>query len=103
MEYADRIANLDAFTVDYIRLEELQMYSEDRGIPVYTDVESLAIVKHDLAKESIRTCLVKGFYMNIDLSVIVDMQSKTIRFNRSRFSTLNTDDIIAAVAGTPQL
>ena len=103
LEYADRIANLDPFTVDYIRLEELQMYSEDRGIPVYTDVESLAIVKHDLAKESIRTCLVKGFYMNIDLSVIVDMQSKTIRFNRSRFSTLNTDDIIAAVAGTPQL
>ena len=44
LEYADRIANLDAFVVDYIRLEELQMYSEDRGIPVYTDVESLAIV-----------------------------------------------------------
>ena len=39
--------------------------------------------------------------MNIDLSVIVDMQSKTIRFNRGPgFSTLNTDDIIAAVVGT---
>lgn len=102
LEYADRIANLDAFVVDYIRLEELQMYSEDRGIPVYTDVESLAIVKHDLAKDSIRTCLVKGFYMNVDLSVIFDMQSKSIRFNRSRFSTLNTEDIIAAVVAAPQ-
>ena len=78
------------------------MYSEDRGIPVYTDVESLAIVKHDLAKDSIRTCLVKGFYMNVDLSVIFDMQSKSIRFNRSRFSTLNTEDIIAAVVTAPQ-
>ena len=103
LEYADRIANLDAFVVDYIRLEELQMYSEDRGIPVYTDVESLAIVKHDLAKDSIRTCLVKGFYMNVDLSGIVDMQSKTIRFNRSRFSTLDTEEIIAAVGGMTQL
>ena len=93
LEYADRIANLDAFVVDYIRLEELQMYSEDRGIPVYTDVESLAIVKHDL---------VKGFYMTVDLSVIFDMQSKSIRFNRSRFSTLNTEDIIAAVVAAPQ-
>ena len=102
LEYADRIANLDAFVVDYIRLEELQMYSEDRGIPVYTDVESLAIVKHDLAKDSIRTCLVKGFYMNVDLSVIFDMQSKSIRFNRSRFSTLTTEDIIAAVVAAPQ-
>ena len=102
LEYADRIANLDAFVVDYIRLEERQMYSEDRGIPVYTDVESLAIVKHDLAKDSIRTCLVKGFYMNVDLSVIFDMQSKSIRFNRSRFSTLNTEDIIAAVVAAPQ-
>ena len=102
LEYADRIANLDAFVVDYIRLEELQMYSEDRGIPVYTDVESLAIVKHDLAKDSIRTCLVKGFYMNVDLSVIFDMQSKSIRFNRSRFSKLNTEDIIAAVVAAPQ-
>ena len=102
LEYADRIANLDAFVVDYIRLEELQMYSEDRGIPVYTDVESLAIVKHDLAKDSIRTCLVKGFYMNVDLSVIFDMQSKSIRFNRSRFSTLNTEDISAAVVAAPQ-
>ena len=44
LEYADRIANFNAFIVDYIGLEELQMYSEDRGIPVYTDVESLAIV-----------------------------------------------------------
>ena len=102
LEYADRIANLDAFVVDYIRLEELQMYSEDRGIPVYTDVESLAIVKHDLAKDSIRTCLVKGFYMDVDLSVMFDMQSKSIRFNRSRFSTLNTEDIIAAVVAAPQ-
>lgn len=94
---ADRIANLEKLTVDYIRLEELQMYSEDRGIPVYTDVESLAIVMHDLAKDSIRSCLIKGFYDSIDLTVIIDMQTCTVRFNRNRFTNLKTEEIMAAI------
>ena len=91
---ADRIANMEEMTVAYIRLEEFQSYSEDRGIPVYTDVESLAIVMEDLADDAIRSCLIKGFYHQVDLTVIVDMQKETIRFNYSRFTQPDTQAII---------
>ena len=91
LEVADRFANIPDFTVAYIRLKDFQKYSEDRGISVYTDVESLAIVKEDLSHENIRNCMIKGFYNNIDLTIIVDMQTGTVRFNRSRFSVLDTE------------
>ena len=84
LSVADHIANQEKFIVDYIRLEELQMYSEDRGIPVYTDVESLAIVMHDLAKDSVRSCLIKGFYDSVDLTVIIDLQTCTCLLYTSR-------------------
>ena len=53
LEIADRFANIPDFTVAYIRLKDFQKYSEDRGIAVYTDVESLAIVKEDLAGDQL--------------------------------------------------
>ena len=96
LEIADRFANLPDFTVAYIRLKDFQKYSEDRGISVYTDVDSLAIVKEDLSHENIRNCLIKGFYNNVDLTIIVDMQKGTIRFNRSRFSVLDTGLLVSA-------
>lgn len=92
--YADKIAHTEGFHVDYIRLEEVQMYSADRGIPVFTDINSLNIVMDDLVNDSIRSCMIKGFYQEIDLTVILDFSTKTIRFNRNRFTNINLDNLV---------